>query len=131
MKATEAMTMQKALGQLIGGSDLSREQARAVMGIIMNGEATASQIAGVFTALRMKGETKDEITGFAEAMRELSSHVLTEQEGLLDTCGTGGSGIHKFNISTASAMIAARGRHPGCQARQQGDVGQGGQRGRA
>ena len=55
----------------------------------------------------MKGETKDEITGFAEAMRAHSNHVHTEQEGLLDTCGTGGSGIHKFNISTASAIIAS------------------------
>ncbi|WP_141501051.1 anthranilate phosphoribosyltransferase [Paenibacillus luteus] len=107
MQATEAITMQKALNQLIGGSDLTREQANAVMSIIMSGEATAAQIAGVVTALRMKGETKDEITGFAEAMRAHSSHLHTEQEGLLDTCGTGGSGIHKFNISTASSIIAA------------------------
>ncbi|WP_424766061.1 anthranilate phosphoribosyltransferase [Paenibacillus sp. sgz302251] len=107
MQATEMITMQQALGQLIGGSDLTREQAKAVMNIMMSGEATAAQIAGVITAMRMKGETKDEITGFAEVMREHSSHVVTEQEGLLDTCGTGGSGIHKFNISTASSIIAA------------------------
>ncbi|MGG1635633.1 anthranilate phosphoribosyltransferase [Paenibacillus sp. FSL K6-3182] len=107
MQATEAITMQQALNQLIGGSSLTRQQAEMVMNIIMNGEATAVQIAGVVTALRMKGETKDEITGFAEAMRAHSSHLHTEQEGLLDTCGTGGSGIHKFNISTASSIIAA------------------------
>ncbi|MBD2869665.1 anthranilate phosphoribosyltransferase [Paenibacillus arenilitoris] len=101
------ITMQQALGRLVGGSDLTREQAKAVMNVIMSGEATPSQIAGVATALRMKGETKDEITGFAEAMRAHSSRVNTEQEGLLDTCGTGGSGIHKFNISTASSIIAA------------------------
>jgi len=107
MQATEAITMQQALNQLIGGSSLSREQAKSVMSIIMSGEATSVQIAGVVTAMRMKGETKDEITGFAEAMRAYSSHLHTEQEGLLDTCGTGGSGVHKFNISTASSIIAA------------------------
>ncbi|GGG57723.1 anthranilate phosphoribosyltransferase [Paenibacillus radicis (ex Gao et al. 2016)] len=104
---TEPMTMQSALNQLIGGEDLSRATARSVMEIIMNGEATPAQIAGVVTALRMKGETKEEITGFAEVMRAFSSHVQTRQEGLLDTCGTGGSGIHKFNISTASSIIAS------------------------
>lgn len=107
MLGTETISMQQALNQLISGSSLSREQANAVMSIIMSGEATAVQIAGVVTAMRMKGETKDEITGFAEAMRAHSSHLHTEQEGLLDTCGTGGSGIHKFNISTASSIIAA------------------------
>ncbi|WP_338551719.1 anthranilate phosphoribosyltransferase [Paenibacillus sp. KS-LC4] len=101
------ITMQSALTKLIGSEHLSREEARSVMDIIMNGDATPVQIAGVVTALRMKGETKDEITGFAQAMRAHSSHVQTEQEGLLDTCGTGGSGIHKFNISTSSAIIAA------------------------
>lgn len=107
MQTTVAITMQQALSQLITGSDLSREQAKEVMNIIMSGEASDVQIAGVVTAMRMKGETKDEITGFAEAMRAHSNLVQTEQEGLLDTCGTGGSGIHKFNISTASSIIAA------------------------
>lgn len=104
---TELYSMQHALRSLIEGVDLTREQARSVMNIIMNGEATPAQIAGVVTAMRIKGETRDEITGFAEVMRSHSSHVQTEQEGLLDTCGTGGSGIHKFNISTASSIIAA------------------------
>ncbi|QHW30179.1 anthranilate phosphoribosyltransferase [Paenibacillus rhizovicinus] len=103
----EIMTMQRALNLLVGGTSLSREEARGIMDIIMNGEATAAQIGGVATALRMKGETRDEITGFAEAMRAHSNHVVTERTGLLDTCGTGGSGIHKFNISTASAIIAS------------------------
>ncbi|MFF2482169.1 anthranilate phosphoribosyltransferase [Paenibacillus sp. NPDC058071] len=101
------VTMQSALGQLMGGQHLSREVARSVMELIMSGEATPVQIAGVVTALRMKGETKDEITGFAETMRAFGSHVSAKQEGLLDTCGTGGSGIHKFNISTASSIIAS------------------------
>ncbi|MFD0711164.1 anthranilate phosphoribosyltransferase [Paenibacillus sp. GCM10027626] len=104
---SEMMTMQRALAAIMSGNNLTREQARDVMGIIMRGEATGSQIGAVVTALRMKGETKDEITGFAESMRAHSNRVEAEQEGLLDTCGTGGSGIHKFNISTASAMIAA------------------------
>lgn len=103
----ETMNMQRAIAALITGQDLTREEARTIMGIIMNGEASNAQIGAVVTAMRMKGETKDEITGFAEAMRAHSNHVHTEQEGLLDTCGTGGSGIHKFNISTASAIIAS------------------------
>lgn len=101
------MDMKQALGKLTTGAGLSREEARSVMETIMSGEASPSQIAGVATALRMKGETKDEITGFAEAMRAYSSQLHTNREGLLDTCGTGGSGIHKFNISTSSAIIAA------------------------
>jgi len=103
----ELITMQQALSAITSGNDLTRSQARHVMGIIMRGEATDAQIGAVIIALRMKGETKDEITGFAESMREHSNRVHAEQEGLLDTCGTGGSGIHKFNISTASAMIAS------------------------
>lgn len=101
------MTMQEALAQLVAGNDLTRGQAMDVMNRIMNGEATPAQIAGVLTALRMKGETVDEIAGFASIMREKSNRVQTVQESLLDTCGTGGSGIHKFNVSTSSAIIAA------------------------
>ncbi|UVI32400.1 anthranilate phosphoribosyltransferase [Paenibacillus spongiae] len=104
---SEAMTIQGALTAIMSGKDLTRGEARAIMGIIMNGEASDAQIAAIVTALRMKGETKDEITGFAESMRAHSNRVQAKQEGLLDTCGTGGSGIHKFNISTASAMIAS------------------------
>ncbi|MBP3964479.1 anthranilate phosphoribosyltransferase [Paenibacillus lignilyticus] len=103
----ELMTMQRALNVVVGGTNLTREEARGVMEIIMSGEASGAQIGAISTALRMKGETKDEITGFAEAMRSFSNHVHTERNGLLDTCGTGGSGIHKFNISTASAIIAS------------------------
>ncbi|MFC4777571.1 anthranilate phosphoribosyltransferase [Paenibacillus sp. GCM10023252] len=104
---TAPFTIPGAIGKLISGTSLTREESRAAMQVIMSGEATSAQIAGIMIALRMKGETRDEITGFAEVMRSYSSHVKTEQEGLLDTCGTGGSGIHKFNISTASAIIAA------------------------
>jgi len=104
---TAKNSLQHALNGLISGTDLTRDQARDVMNVIMKGEATDAQIAGVITALRMKGESKDEITGFAEAMREQSSRIDTVQDGLLDTCGTGGSGISKFNISTASSLIAS------------------------
>ncbi|MFD0586911.1 anthranilate phosphoribosyltransferase [Paenibacillus sp. GCM10027627] len=103
----ETITIQSALNKVMGGAHLTRAEAGTVMNTIMNGEATGAQIGAIATALRMKGETKEEITGFAEAMRAHSSHVKAEQEGLLDTCGTGGSGIHKFNISTASSIIAS------------------------
>lgn len=106
MEAT-VLTIQQALGKVIGGEHLTREEAGQVMGTIMKGEATPAQIGAIATALRMKGETKAEITGFAEAMRSYSNHVQAGSGPLLDTCGTGGSGIHKFNISTASSIIAA------------------------
>ncbi|MNO24845.1 Anthranilate phosphoribosyltransferase [compost metagenome] len=99
--------IQSGIASLIEGRDLSRVQAREIMGRIMEGSASAAQIGSLLTALRIKGETVEEITGFAEAMRGFSTHVVTERSQLLDTCGTGGSGIHKFNISTASAIISS------------------------
>lgn len=101
--------MQAGISRVIKGQHLSRAEARSVMELIMSGSATQAQIGGLLTALRIKGETVDEITGFAEAMRGYASPVQTEEgeTRLLDTCGTGGSGIHKFNISTISAIIAA------------------------
>lgn len=104
---SSAITMQAALNKVVGGVHMSREEAASIMSLIMNGEATGAQIGAMMTALRMKGETKEEITGFAETMRRHANHVRIEHDGLLDTCGTGGSGIHKFNISTASSIIAA------------------------
>ncbi|KWX79630.1 anthranilate phosphoribosyltransferase [Paenibacillus jilunlii] len=99
--------IQSGITSIIEGRDLSRLQAREIMGSIMEGSASAVQIGSLLTALRIKGETVEEITGFAEAMRGFSTHVATERSQLLDTCGTGGSGIHKFNISTASAIISS------------------------
>ncbi|MBB6635379.1 anthranilate phosphoribosyltransferase [Cohnella thailandensis] len=101
------LTMPQAISTVSGGQNLTVEQARSVMRLIMSGEATPSQISGLLIGLRMKGETVEEITGFAEAMRSFAGQVKTENRDLLDTCGTGGSGIHKFNISTTSAIIAA------------------------
>lgn len=84
--------VQQGLMSIMEGKDLTQIEARNVMGHIMSGEATAAQIGGLLTALRLKGETVDEITGFAEAMRESCSRVHTEQNNLLDTCGTGDQG---------------------------------------
>ncbi|WP_127588369.1 anthranilate phosphoribosyltransferase [Paenibacillus koleovorans] len=105
----QVMTMQQAIGRLVTGESLSREEARQVMGQVMAGVATQAQIGSLMTALRMKGETADEIAGFAETMRSMASSVRTERSGLLDTCGTGGDGADTFNISTASALVAAAG----------------------
>lgn len=107
MSETIAISLPQALSKLMSGDDLTRDEAFGVMTTIMRGEATPAQIGGTVIALRMKGETTDEILGFAEAMRALSNRVATQNSDLLDTCGTGGSGVHKFNISTASAIIAS------------------------
>lgn len=104
---SKEQTLSMVLTKLMSGNDLSREEARQVMRRLMQGELTQAQIGSLLTALRIKGETVDEITGFAEAMKEAGGKVLTENTNLLDTCGTGGSGIHKFNISTASAIISS------------------------
>jgi anthranilate phosphoribosyltransferase len=99
--------VQQALSRLLDGHDLSREDARAVMAAIMDGEATPAQIAGFLVALRAKGETADEITGCAEAMREHALPVRPRRDDLVDTAGTGGDGARTFNISTAAALVAA------------------------
>ena len=99
--------IQKALQQLLDGRDLSREEAREVMGAIMRGETTPAQIGGFLIALRVKGETPDEIAGCAEAMRDHVLAVRPQREDLVDTAGTGGDGACTINISTAAALVAA------------------------
>jgi len=99
--------IQQALARLLDGHDLSRADARAVMGSIMSGEATPAQIAGFLIALRAKGETADEIAGCAEAMREHVLPVKAKRDDLVDTAGTGGDGAKTINISTAAALVAA------------------------
>jgi anthranilate phosphoribosyltransferase len=99
--------IQAALERLLDRRDLTREEARTVMEEVMRGEATPAQIGGFLVALRLKGETADEIAGCAEAMR---AHVLSVRPGrddLVDTAGTGGDGARTFNISTAAALVAA------------------------
>jgi anthranilate phosphoribosyltransferase len=99
--------IQQALGRLLEGHDLPRDQAREVMLEIMAGEATPGQIGGFLVALRVKGETADEIAGCAEAMRAHAVMVNPQREDLVDTAGTGGDGAQTFNISTAAALVAA------------------------
>ncbi|MGZ4257494.1 MAG: anthranilate phosphoribosyltransferase, partial [Gaiellaceae bacterium] len=101
------MTVQEALARLLDGHDLSREQARDVMDEVMQGEATQAQIGGFLVALRLKGETADEIAGCAEAMRAHVLAVHPKRDDLVDTAGTGGDGQQTINISTAAALLAA------------------------
>jgi anthranilate phosphoribosyltransferase len=98
-----------AIKKIVDRQSLSRDEARRLMAGIMEGQATDAQIAATLVALRMKGETIEEITGFAETMREKASRVQGRSHSLLDTCGTGGAKVKTFNISTASAIIAAAG----------------------
>jgi anthranilate phosphoribosyltransferase len=99
--------MQDALAQLLDGNDLTRGEARRVMDTIMSGDATPAQIGGFLVALRLKGETADEIAGCAEAMRDHVVRVTPRRDDLVDTAGTGGDGGKTFNISTAAALVAA------------------------
>jgi len=99
--------IQQALTRVLDGHNLTRSEAREVMGEIMRGEATPAQIAGFLVALRAKGETAEEIAGSAEAMREHVVPVRPSREDLVDTAGTGGDGAHTLNISTAAALVAA------------------------
>jgi anthranilate phosphoribosyltransferase len=127
------MTIQEAIKKVVDRSSLSVEEAESVLEQIMTGECTDAQIAALLTALRMKGETADELTGFARVMRRKATPVqlhsrsenvakagsalhlssalhltcATYQETLLDTCGTGGDMSGSFNISTATAFVVA------------------------
>jgi len=101
------MDIQTAIKTVIGGNDLAQPEMTAVMQQIMTGECTPAQIGGFLVGLRMKGETVDEITAAATVMRKLSIRVTVDSEFLVDTCGTGGDASGSFNISTASAIVAA------------------------
>jgi anthranilate phosphoribosyltransferase len=102
-----------ALHKIIGGEDLSREEAQAAMEEILAGRATDAQIGGLLTALRVKGETVEELVGFASAMRSHVTPIFADHarrvapENLVDTCGTGGDAAPTFNVSTAAAFVAA------------------------
>ena len=95
------------IGKVVGGADLSCDEAAAAMDAIMSGEATDAQIAAFAVALRMKGETVDEITGCARGMREKATRIQAPSPDVLDTCGTGGDASGTFNISTAAALVSA------------------------
>ena len=101
------MDIKQALEAAINHQDLATEEMIDVMRQIMLGEATAAQIGGFLVALRMKGESLDEIEGAAIVMRELATKVNVTGDFLVDTCGTGGDGSDLFNVSTASAFIVS------------------------
>jgi anthranilate phosphoribosyltransferase len=102
------MAFAPTLNQLINGQDLSFAEMQALMRQVMSGELTQAQMAAILVALRIKGESVDEIAAAASVMRELSTKVATlASPHLIDTCGTGGDGIQTFNVSTVSALVAA------------------------
>jgi anthranilate phosphoribosyltransferase len=99
--------LKDALVKIAGAQSLTADEAASAMGEIMDGAATPAQIAAFLTALRMKGETVDEIAGCARAMRQRSVKVDAGPGVVLDTCGTGGDGLGTFNISTVAAFVVA------------------------
>jgi anthranilate phosphoribosyltransferase len=112
------MEITEALRRVVDGRHLDRGEAESVMNVILSGGATDAQIAAFLTALRMKCETVEELIGFARALRDKASRVITksavaaafsgtEREMLVDTCGTGGDAAGTFNISTATAFVVA------------------------
>ena len=101
------MEFKKAIAQVIDRIHLSQEEAYETANTLMSGGATESQIGALLVALRMKGETIDEITGFVKSMREKATVIPTKASSLVDTCGTGGDASGTFNISTVSAFVAA------------------------
>src|SRR5262249_22933211 len=112
------MTISGAIKRVVEGSDLTELEAQSVLEQIMGGQCTDAQIASLLTALRMKGETADELTGFARVMRRNAAAVKprstagaliggTGRDALIDTCGTGGDVSGSFNVSTATALVVA------------------------
>ena len=102
------MSLKPVLGKLVDGMNLGFEEAKESMRTIVSGKATDAQIGCFLTALRMKGATVDEISGFASAMKDFCQKISPKVDGkLLDTCGTGGDRVNTFNISTISAFVAA------------------------
>lgn len=97
--------MKEYLARVVRGERLTEDEAAAAMGIIMDGEATPAQIGGLLAAMAVRGETEDEIVGFARTMRARA--VTVRAEGAVDTCGTGGDGAGTFNISTVSSLVVA------------------------
>jgi len=115
--------IKECIAKVVRGKDLSEKETEMAMDEILSGKATSAQISSFLTALRMKGERVDEITGAARAMRaraikmQLTNHMVNidrdeinvEDETILDTCGTGGDGTNTFNVSTATALVVAAG----------------------
>lgn len=102
------MTIKEAINKVVNGQDLTLDEAKAVMKIMLGAEATQAQIGSFLTALRIKGETIDEIIGCATVMQEKAEHIHPHVDTpYVDLVGTGGDGTNTFNISTTSAFVAA------------------------
>jgi len=101
------MHIKQAIAHILEGDSLTREEMQAVMRQIMTGECTDAQIGGFLVALRMKGETVEEITAAAQVMSSLASHVDIKADNIIDIVGTGGDGTSTFNVSTAASFVAA------------------------
>lgn len=100
--------IRQAIAQVVAGESLSEDEARTVMSQIMDEEVTPAQFAALVTGLRIKGETVDEVVGFASVMRDRAVPVKADGVGMvIDTCGTGGDGKGTFNVSTAAAIVVA------------------------
>ncbi len=97
--------IREAIRKVVEGGDLTEQEAVAAMTEIMDGEATPSQVASFITAMRMKGETVEEVTGFVKVMREKAVKVCPKCSMLVDTCGTGGDKLNTFNISTTATFV--------------------------
>ncbi len=97
----------EVIRKAVDGVDLTTEEANGAMGEIMSGEASPVQIAALLVAMRVKGETVEEVTEFARVMREHARPVRPTRRPLVDTCGTGGDAVKTFNVSTAATFIAA------------------------
>jgi anthranilate phosphoribosyltransferase len=103
------MPLREHIRLAVEGVHLSRQQSAAALDAMLEGNAPVAQMAALLVALRMKGETPDEIAGAAQALRSRAARVEVSPERLIDTCGTGGDGSHTFNISTTAAFVAAAG----------------------
>ena len=101
------MNIKQALHHLADGQSLTRDEMRGVMTEVMTGAASPAQIGALLIALRIRGETIDEIVGAAEVMRSLVTRVQVSQERLVDLVGTGGDGANLFNVSTAACFVVA------------------------
>lgn len=99
--------IRETISKVVSGFNLTEDESFDAMQRIMGGKATSAQIASLITGLRMKGETIDEITGFAKAMRKKALKISAKRKNLVDTCGTGGDRLNTFNISTTSAFVVA------------------------
>ncbi|MCD6361070.1 MAG: anthranilate phosphoribosyltransferase [Armatimonadetes bacterium] len=99
--------LSEIIARVVDGQTIDRDESHRAMAAIMNGEATDAQIGAFLVALRMRGETAEEISGFARAMRDSSVRVHSAHPSLVDTCGTGGDALDTFNISTAAALVTA------------------------